>query len=227
MEDINKIFEIYFDKKQIKKIRDSKILIIGCGGLGSNISNILIRTGFINLTIVDFDIVELKNLNRQQYLCSDIGKPKVYVLKNNLLKINPKAKIKALNKKINEQELKKIIKKLNPDIIVEAVDKEYAKIMIFETAMETNKILITASGLAGYGDVENIKVIRRDKYTIIGDLVSRCGCCNECYKEKKDCLDKLIEKGECKMPLAPKVITVASMQADEVLRRVLKGEEHE
>ncbi len=227
MKDINKIFEIYFNKEQIKKIRSSKILIIGCGGLGSNIASILLRTGFINLIIVDFDVVELKNLNRQQYLYCDVGKPKVYVLRENLLKINPKAKIKAINEKLNEQKLKKIIKKYNPNIVVEAVDKEYAKIMIFETVIEMNKVLITASGVAGYGDVENIKVIRRKNYTIIGDLVSRCGCCNECYKGKESCLDKLIEKEECKMPLAPKVISVASMQADEVLRRVLKGEEYE
>ncbi|MGC8729031.1 MAG: sulfur carrier protein ThiS adenylyltransferase ThiF [Elusimicrobiales bacterium] len=206
MGDINKIFEIYFDKEQIKKIRNSKILIIGCGGLGSNIAHILLRTGFLNLTIIDFDSVELKNLNRQNFLPSDIGKPKVYVLKSNLLKINPKAKIKALNKKINENDLKKIIGKYEPDIVVEAVDKEETKMFIFETAVKMKKKLITASGIADFGDVENIKIIRKKDYTIIGDL-------KKSIKEFK--------------PLAPKVCVVASMQADEVLRRVLKGEEYE
>lgn len=222
---INQIFKLYFREDELKKIQDSTIMIVGCGGLGSNIANILIRTGFMKLILIDYDVVELKNLNRQQYYPCDVGKPKVEVLKKNLLKINPKAKINAIKDMINEKKLKDIIKRFKPDIIVEAVDKEWTKMMIFETSVKLNKNLVTASGLAGYGDVEKIKIVRQKKYTIIGDLVSRCGCCDECYKENNcnSSREKQLKAGLCKMPLAPKVTTVAAMQADEVLRRVLGG----
>jgi len=220
---IDKIFNLYFTKEQIKKITKTKVLIIGCGGLGSNIANILIRTGYKKIILIDYDRVELKNLNRQQFMPDDVGREKVYALKEKLLKINPCAKIKAINKKICSKSLKTIIKKYRPNIVVEAVDKEWVKIMIFETVHKLKKELVTASGLAGWGDIENIKIIRKERYTIIGDLVSRCGCCDECYPDKKECnsRENLMKEGKCHMPLAPKVTAVAAMQADEVLRRTL------
>lgn len=212
--DINEIFKIYYTEKEYQMIRRAKVMIVGCGGLGSNIANMLVRSGFINIIIVDFDKVELKNLNRQQFYINDVGKLKVEVIKKRLLMINPKAKIYSVNEMIDEKKLEKLIKKFKPDIVVEAVDKEWIKRMIFETSLKLGKTVITASGVAGYGDVENIRIIRREKYTIIGDLVSECGCCNECYKSN-------YERKKHRMPLAPKVTAVAAMQADEVIRRVI------
>lgn len=103
MSGINDIFGIYLTDQDLKKIRRAWILIIGCGGLGSNIANMLIRTGFLNIVIVDFDVVELKNLNRQQFLPWDIGKKKVYILRRNLLKINKDANIIAVDEKIDSK----------------------------------------------------------------------------------------------------------------------------
>lgn len=200
MNDIENIFSYYFSKDEIKKIRRAKVLIAGCGGLGSNISNILIRTGFIDLVIIDYDRVEIKNLNRQLFFRSDAGKKKVLALKKNLLKINPEAIIKAIDKKLDEKNFEQIVKDENPDIIVEAVDLDETKKMIFETSLRMKKFVVMASGIAGYGDCENIKIIRRDNYTIVGDLI----------KSVNDF-----------SPLAPKVSAVAAMEADEVLRRVL------
>jgi sulfur carrier protein ThiS adenylyltransferase len=200
MDDIENIFSYYFNRDEIKKIRGAKVLIAGCGGLGSNLSNILIRTGFINLVLIDYDTVELKNLNRQFFFKSDAGKKKVSALKKNLLKINPAARIKAINKKLDEKSFEKIIKEENPDIIVEAVDLDETKKFIFETSLRMKRFVVMASGIAGYGDCENIKIIRRDNYTIVGDLI----------KSVNDF-----------KPLAPKVSVVAAMEADEVLRRVL------
>lgn len=214
--DINTIFSLYFPQEQLRKIQKATIMIVGCGGLGSNVANILIRTGFLNIIIIDYDIVELKNLNRQHYYPSDIGKPKVDVLRKQLLKINPKAKIKTIKAMIEEKKFKDIINRFKPDIIVEAVDKERAKMIIFETALKLKKQIIMASGVAGYGDVEKIKVIRRKNYTIIGDLISRCDYSESSKKEG-------VEGKLYKMPLAPKVIAVAAMQADEVLRRTIGG----
>ncbi len=222
---IKEILKMYFTKKELDKISKAKILVIGCGGLGSNILNILVRTGFKNLIIVDYDVVELKNLNRQLYFPDEVGKKKVEVTKQRLLKLNPFLNIVAIDERLDENKLILIIKKYNPDIVVEAVDKEWAKKMIFEISLKLKKVVIMASGVAGYGNIENVKIIRRENYTIIGDLVSRCGCCDECYGINGCSREKLIKEGLCFMPLAPKVTAVAAMEADEVLRRVLNGKE--
>lgn len=68
MDKFYKIFSYYFTKDEINKIKNTKILIIGCGGLGSNIANILVRSGFTKFIFVDYDKVEMKNLNRQIFL---------------------------------------------------------------------------------------------------------------------------------------------------------------
>ncbi|MBT1278773.1 sulfur carrier protein ThiS adenylyltransferase ThiF [Thermoanaerobacter sp. CM-CNRG TB177] len=187
----------YFDEKMLEKLSKVKILIIGCGGLGSNIAVMLVRSGIKNLTIVDFDKVDILNLNRQNYFFYQVGEEKVSALKDILSKINPSVNVKAKNIKIDESNLDELI--LQHDIIVEAVDNELTKTLIFRKAHEHSKKVVLASGVAGFGDCENIKIKRGKDFAIIGDFVTS-------INDKK--------------PFAPKVIAVAAMQADEVLRIV-------
>lgn len=187
----------YFDEKMLEKLSKVKILIIGCGGLGSNIAVMLVRSGVKNLTIVDFDKVDVSNLNRQNYFFYQTGQEKVSALKDILEKINPYIAVKALNMKIDELNIDDLI--LQHDIIVEAVDNELTKMLIFRKAHEHGKKVVLASGVAGFGDCENIKIKRGKNFSVVGDFVTS-------IKDKK--------------PLAPKVIAVAAMQADEVLRMV-------
>lgn len=203
MNNFDKILLNYFSKNELNKIKKTKLLIIGCGGLGSNVTNILIRTGFCNIILADYDKIEMRNLNRQIFFPEQCGKKKVFVLKKNLLKINSKAKIKVINKIIDKINLKKIILKEKPDIIIEAVDFEKTKKFIFEESLKLNKKVICASGVAGYGDCDKIKIKRGKNYAIIGDMVKS-------VKNFK--------------PLAPKVTAIAAIQADEVLRMVLKND---
>ncbi|HHY79435.1 MAG TPA: sulfur carrier protein ThiS adenylyltransferase ThiF, partial [Thermoanaerobacter sp.] len=95
----------YFDEKMLDKLSRVKILLIGCGGLGSNVAVMLIRSGIKNLTIVDFDEVDILNLNRQNYFLHHVGEKKVLALKDTLFKINPHANIAAKNIKIDESNL--------------------------------------------------------------------------------------------------------------------------
>lgn len=87
---------LYLNKKKQEKIKKVNIVLIGLG-IGSYIAESLVRIGFQNITIIDGDIVEESNLNRQNYITEDIGKPKVKSLKKRLLKINPELKIKDYN----------------------------------------------------------------------------------------------------------------------------------
>lgn len=187
----------YFDEKMLEKLSKVKVLIIGCGGLGSNIAIMLVRSGIKNLTIVDFDRVDISNLNRQNYFFYQTGCEKVLALKEILEKINPYVNVRTLNMKIDESNIDDLI--LQHDIIVEAVDGELTKMLIFKKANEHGKKVVLASGVAGFGDCENIKIKRGKNFSIVGDFVTS-------IKDKK--------------PLAPKVMAVAAIQADEVLRMV-------
>ena len=83
----------YLTKEQLAQIQSVKVGIGGAGGLGSNVAMMLVRTGFNNLEILDHDVIDPSNLNRQQYFSDEVGQPKVDVTKNHLLGVNPDLKI--------------------------------------------------------------------------------------------------------------------------------------
>src|SRR5476649_2700716 len=83
----------YLKPEQLALIQSKKVGIGGAGGLGSNCAMVLVRSGFKNLEIIDQDLIDASNLNRQQYYTSEIGLPKVEMLKKRLLDINPDANI--------------------------------------------------------------------------------------------------------------------------------------
>lgn len=99
---------IYISDKDQVKIKDFRVLLAGAG-IGSNIAETLLRIGFETITVVDGDIVEESNLNRQNYTEEDLGQPKVEALKKRLLGINPNAKISAINTFINHDNVGDIV----------------------------------------------------------------------------------------------------------------------
>ena len=96
------------------------VAIVGLGGLGSNVAVALTRMGVGHIHIIDFDIVDITNLNRQQYFLEHIGMYKTEALKQQLLKINPYIDIEIDCTKITEQNIKPLLYK--NDIICEALD---------------------------------------------------------------------------------------------------------
>lgn len=96
---------IYIKEREQSIIKDYKILIAGCG-IGSYISECLLRMGFENMTIIDGDNIELSNLNRQNYVAEDIGSNKAKVLQKRLASINSRATIQTIPEYITENNLK-------------------------------------------------------------------------------------------------------------------------
>ena len=97
-----------------KAIINSKVLIVGVGGLGCPIADYLCRSGVGTIGIVDFDKINLSNIQRQTlYETQDINKFKVDVLKKKMNLINPLTKVIKYNKKITEKNINKILKKIN------------------------------------------------------------------------------------------------------------------
>ncbi len=127
-----------------KKIKNAKILIIGMGGLGCPLLTYLASAGVCNMGIVDYDKVELSNLNRQiLFNTSDIGKFKVNQAKSKINKIYKKIKIKTFKIKISERNIDPIIK--NFDIICDGTDNFNTRYLINDYCKKNKKILISAA----------------------------------------------------------------------------------
>ncbi|MBS6184578.1 MAG: sulfur carrier protein ThiS adenylyltransferase ThiF, partial [Clostridium celatum] len=143
------------------------------GGLGSNIALSLSRIGVANIKIVDFDIVEPSNLNRQQYYIKDIGEYKVIALKRNLKEVNPFINITDIIEKLNKNNIKKIFNDV--DIIIEAFDNPECKAELSSIVLSEmkDKVLIVSSGMAGYypsNDIITRKI--NNRFYICGDGVN-------------------------------------------------------
>lgn len=182
-------------------LKNKTVAVAGCGGLGSNIAISLVRSGVGHLIIADFDKVELSNLNRQQYVREDIGKPKVEVLAKHLKNINPEAEITAINEKLDPENIKELFK--DADILIEAFDLASSKLWLIESWLETNpsKPVIAGSGMSGLGNFEKIHARIAGNLYICGDEIS-----------------------EMTMGLmAPRVAIVANLQAMTALEILLKN----
>lgn len=153
-----------------QKIKKSVVGIAGLGGLGSAIAIALARIGVGKLILVDFDVVEPSNLNRQQYFIHQIGMPKVEALQKNISLINPYVKIEAVQEKIDPNNIERIFQEA--EVVVEAFDRAEEKAMLINAISEKmgDKYIIAASGVAGYGDNNEIKTVRlSSKVFIVGD----------------------------------------------------------
>ncbi len=186
----------------VKKLKNTKVGIAGCGGLGSNCAVALARVGVGKLIIADFDIIEESNLNRQYYFHKQIGEKKATSLKENIHLINPNTYVEAHDIKLDSQSIVDIY--YGCDVIIEAFDKAEMKQMITETIVSKlpQTPLIIGIGMAGWGDSNSIKCRQADNIFICGD-------------EKKEVSEEL-------PPLAPRVGIVANMQANTALEILLK-----
>lgn len=154
-----------------KKLKQSKVAIAGLGGLGSNIAVMLARIGVGQLFLVDFDIVEPSNLNRQSYYISHLGLPKTIALTQQLEQINPFIKIETETVKITGENVKQLFK--GYDILCEAFDKPDQKSMLINTALELlpDIKIVSGSGMAGY-DSSNLIITTNPmkRLYLCGDL---------------------------------------------------------
>ena len=156
-----------------KLLSQGQVTIAGLGALGSNVADSLARIGVGHLHLIDFDVVDITNLNRQQYFMEHIGMPKTDALKSLLLKINPYLDIRMDCVKVTENNLKELFK--DATIICEAFDNPEAKAMLVNGILEyfPEKKLVSATGMAGYESSNTICTKRMMKnFYLCGDRVS-------------------------------------------------------
>lgn len=149
MFDIQRTFsrtELLIGKENIEKLRDKKIAIFGLGGVGSFVTEGIIRCGIKNLILVDNDEISPSNINRQLYaLQSTIGKKKTDLAKERCLDINPLANIQTFNLFYLE-ETQNQIDLSDCDYIIDAIDTVSAKLLLIENAKKFNVPIISSMG---------------------------------------------------------------------------------
>jgi sulfur carrier protein ThiS adenylyltransferase len=155
------------------RLAASTVAIVGCGGLGSNVAAMLLRSGVRTLTLIDFDVVEESNLNRQLFFRDQLGRPKTEALAETLLRIDPEARLTLHMRRVTADDVVGLVR--DADVIVEAVDRADTKAMLVNTLMEAlpDTPLVTASGLAGSGSANAVITQRPcDNLYLVGDLES-------------------------------------------------------
>lgn len=138
--------ELLIGKDKIEKLNKSKVAIFGIGGVGSFVAEALARAGIGNLILIDNDTVSITNINRQIIaLHSTIGRPKVDIMKERILDINPLAKVETHQIFYKPGETEDFIKS-DYDYIVDAIDTVSAKLGLIEMAKSFNIPIISSMG---------------------------------------------------------------------------------
>lgn len=154
---------LLFGDTAIQKIQKSTVMVVGCGAVGSFAIEALARTGIGHLVLVDFDVVEESNINRQLFaLDSTIGIPKVEVAKQRVYDINPTIKVDVFNMFFDESTNISVM----PDFVIDAIDTVPSKIALYKWCFDKNIPFISSMGAARKTDVTKIKVDKISKTSV-------------------------------------------------------------
>ena len=193
-----------------KKIINSRVLIVGAGGLGCPVIDYLARAGVVNLGIIDHDKVNISNIHRQSlYSSGDIGKSKVSVLKKKIKLINPLVKVKIFKKKIEKKNIKEIIK--NYEFIVDGSDNFKTKFLLNKYSIKFKKMLFVGA------------ISKFDGHIFTFNFNKKKEPCLKCFYQTEPSDDILNCENEGIM--GPVAGITGSIQAIEVLKRILEFSE--
>ncbi|RKZ42263.1 MAG: molybdopterin-synthase adenylyltransferase MoeB [Gammaproteobacteria bacterium] len=188
-----------------ERLLNSKVLIIGMGGLGSPAAMYLAAAGVGHLLLCDFDVVDLSNLQRQIiHNTDDIGKPKVESARDSLLALNPLIKITPLYQQLDHDALAKQISQV--DVVLDCSDNLPTRFAINQACVETQTPLVSGAAIRMEGQ---ITVFRSD----IPD--SPCYRC--LYPSKEALVETCTQTGI----LAPVVGIIGSLQALEAMKLIM------
>ena len=189
-----------------KKIINSKVLIVGAGGLGCPVVDALSRAGVGIIGIADDDKVNLSNIHRQTlYNSNDVGKFKVNVVKKKIKIINPYIKIITLKQKITEKNIFEIIK--NFEIIVDGSDNFKTKFLLNKYSIKYRKTLIVGA------------ISKFDGHVFTFNFKNKKTPCLKCFYQTMPSDDLL--NCEAEGILGPVAGIIANIQANEVLKKIL------
>lgn len=204
-EQLDQAFDARFPEEMQTKLRNARVAVAGLGGLGSNIAVMLARSGVGELLLVDFDTVDVTNLNRQMYLIPQLGKPKAEALPEILYQINPYLTYRSVCIKVTPDNVKELFSEY--PIVCEAFDKPDQKAMLVrELLMQCPKTtVVSGNGMAGYANANEIRTCQVMKRLYV------CG-------------DQSTDVGNGIGLIAPRVAVCAAHEANKVLQLIMQTE---
>lgn len=202
-ETLEAAFDARFPKEIKDKLQRARIAIAGLGGLGSNIAVMLARSGVGHLLLVDFDTVDVTNLNRQAYRIPHLNLPKTQALPQILREINPYIDLETRCLCVTSENAVALFGSY--PIVCEAFDGAQNKAMLVNTLLAEcpDTIVVSGNGLAGYGDCNTITTHRMMRRLYV------CG-------------DATTDIGEGIGLMAPRVAVCAGHQANMVIQLILQ-----
>jgi sulfur carrier protein ThiS adenylyltransferase len=184
-----------------QRLQGCTVGLMGAGGLGSNAAAALARAGVGRLILADHDRVEISNLNRQFFFTDQVGERKVKALEANLLRINPYLQVVALEERVTPLNMGDLYGQA--DLMIEALDRAREKAQLIQAwmALFPDRWIVAASGLAGMGKTEALRVRKLGRLVLCGDEASDA------------------DMGLC----AARVMAVAAMEANVAIELLMEG----
>lgn len=164
--------EALIGKDNIEKLNNSHVIVFGLGGVGSYVVEGLVRAGIGNISIIDNDIVDITNINRQLIANTrTIGKPKVDIAEERALTINPQINIIKVQEFVNQDNINDIMSHLlslknNIDYVVDAIDTTSSKLEIIKYCYKNNIQLISCMGTGNKLDPTKFEITDINKTSI-------------------------------------------------------------
>lgn len=188
------------------KLANARVIIFGLGGLGSSASIYLAAAGVGHLVLVDFDKVDMSNLQRQiLHSSNDIGRYKTESAKDHLLSLNPNVKLTLIDRKLEDSELYEQVKKV--DVVIDATDNFTSRFMINKACVQAKKPLV--SGAA----------IRFEAQVSVFDPREKTSPCYRCLYGEQDITDETCTANGV---ISPLLGIVGSIQAIETMKLIME-----
>lgn len=150
--------ELLIGKEALDKLKSSKVVVLGIGGVGSYTAEALVRGGIGKITLVDDDLVCLTNINRQIHATfKTLGHPKVEVMKERILQINPHCEVEIFQTFVTEENIESIISK-DTDYVVDALDTVSTKIALVVWCKANNIDIISCMGTGNKLDPTQFRI---------------------------------------------------------------------
>lgn len=151
--------ELLIGKEKLAKLKDTSVLVVGLGGVGAYAAELICRAGIGKMTIVDGDVVNASNRNRQLIaLSSNENKPKAEVLAQRLKDINPDMKLTVLNEFLRDERMIEVLKKQPFNYVVDAIDTLAPKVFLIYHCIKLNIPVVSSMGAGGKFNPERIKI---------------------------------------------------------------------
>lgn len=154
---------LLFGNTAIEKLQQSTVMVVGCGAVGSFAIEALARSGVGHLIVIDFDVVEQSNINRQLFaLESTVGKTKVEIATQRIKDINPDIKIDSFNMFFDEHTNLDV----KPDFVIDAIDTVQSKIAVYQWCIKNSIPFISSMGAARKTEITKIKIDKISKTSV-------------------------------------------------------------